>query len=179
LPLVAALTSEPDRIAGTALAPRALIRLADLPATHLIVPGSFVSYALRAVLRPGDDPASVIAALRAAFPDTGWRIRDRAHAGPGLDRFIEQAGQFLTLVGLTALLVGGIGVANGVRAWLEARGRTIATLRCLGASARLVFTVMLFEVMTLAAGGIAAGLLVGAALPVIGLLLAGGLLALP
>ena len=40
----------------------------------------------------------------------------------------------MTLVGLTSLLVGGIGVANGVRAWLEARARTIATLRCLGAS---------------------------------------------
>ena len=40
----------------------------------------------------------------------------------------------MTLVGLTSLLVGGIGVANGVRAWLDARARTIATLRCLGAS---------------------------------------------
>ena len=36
-----------------------------------------------------------------------------------------------------ALLVGGIGVATGVRAWLDQRARTIATLRCLGAPARL------------------------------------------
>ncbi len=49
----------------------------------------------------------------------------------------------MTLVGLTSLLVGGIGVANGVRAWLEARARGIATLRCLGASPRLVFFVFL------------------------------------
>ena len=53
-----------------------------------------------------------------------------------MTRFIDQTSQFLTLVGLTSLLVGGIGVANGVRAWLDARARTIATLRCLGASAR-------------------------------------------
>ena len=56
-------------------------------------------------------------------------------------QFIDQTGLFMTLVGLTSLLVGGIGVANGVRAWLEARARTIAILRCLGASARLVFAV--------------------------------------
>ena len=44
-------------------------------------------------------------------------------AAPGVTRFIDQTGLFMTLVGLTSLLVGGIGVANGVRAWLEARAR--------------------------------------------------------
>ena len=72
------------------------------------------------------------------------------------------------MVGLTSLLVGGIGVANGVRAWLDARARTIATLRCLGASARLVFAVCLIQVLTLAAGGIVAGTAVGAVLPLLG-----------
>ena len=38
-----------------------------------------------------------------------------------MGRFVDQTGLFLTLVGLTALLVGGIGVSTGVRAWLEAR----------------------------------------------------------
>jgi putative ABC transport system permease protein len=75
---------------------------------------------------------------------------------------------FLTLVGLTSLLVGGIGVANGVRAWLDARARTIATLRCLGASARLVFAVCLIQVLTLSAAGVIAGMAAGAALPLIG-----------
>ena len=80
----------------------------------------------------------MLATLRAAFPDQGWRIRDPHDAAPGVTRFIDQTSLFLTLVGLTSLLVGGIGVANGVRAWLDARARTIATLRCLGASSRLV-----------------------------------------
>ena len=70
-------------------------------------------------------------------------------------RFIDQTSLFMTLVGLTSLLVGGIGVANGVRAWLEARARTIATLRCLGASSGLVFAVCLIQVMALARCGIA------------------------
>lgn len=71
----------------------------------------------------------------------------------------------MTLVGLTSLLVGGIGVANGVRAWLEARAKTIATLRCLGASAALVFAVAFLQVIGLAALGVLVGVLVGAGLP--------------
>ena len=71
-----------------------------------------------------------------------------------MTRFIDQVALFLTLVGLTSLLVGGIGVANGVRAWLDARARTIAILRCLGASPGTVFAVCLIQVLTLAMAGI-------------------------
>ena len=106
--------------------------------------------------------------MRRDFPNQGWRIRDPGDAAPGVSRFIDQTALFLTLVGLTSLLVGGIGVANGVRAWLDARARTIATLRCLGASVRLVFAVCLIQVLTLAAGGIVLGLIAGATLPLIG-----------
>ncbi len=84
-----------------------------------------------------------------------------------MTRFIDQIAVFLTLVGLTSLLVGGIGVANGVRAWLDARAPTIATLRCLGASPGLVFAVCLIQVMVLACAGILIGLVLGAALPVL------------
>lgn len=73
----------------------------------------------------------------------------------------------MTLVGLTALLVSGVGIANGVRAWLEARARTIATLRCLGASGRLIFQMCLIEVMALLAIGIAVGLVAGTVVPLV------------
>ena len=111
--------------------------------------------------------AGTIAELRAAFPGTGWRVRDARTAAPGVDQFIDRTSLFMTLVGLTSLLVGGIGVANGVRAWVSARARTIATLRCLGAAPGLVFAVCLVQVMALAAVGVVAGLVVGAVLPVL------------
>ena len=114
------------------------------------------------------DPAAIARDVRIAFPGQGWRIRDPADAAPGVSRFIDQTALFLTLVGLTSLLVGGIGVANGVRAWLDARARTIATLRCLGASASLVFAVCLIQVLTLAAAGIVVGVIAGAVVPLIG-----------
>ncbi|WP_254073481.1 ABC transporter permease [Acidisphaera sp. S103] len=161
-----ALTYEPDQV-GTAaiLGPRVLISADALPSTGLISPGAMVRYAIRLTTR---DPAGIQRAIAEKYPNQGWRIRDPSDAAPGVSRFIDQTALFLTLVGLTSLLVGGIGVANGVRAWLDARARTIATLRCLGASARLVFAVCLIQVLVLSAGGIALGVVAGAALPLAG-----------
>jgi putative ABC transport system permease protein len=171
------LANEPDRVASPSIfGPRVVIGLASLPRTGLLAPGAIAEHMLRAVLPPGSDVAQTIAALRAAFPETGWRIRDAGAAVPGVAEFIERTGLFMTLVGLTSLLVGGIGVANGVRAWVLARARTIATLRCLGAAPRLVFAVCLVQVMALAALGVLAGLAVGAALPALAAATLGGVL---
>ena len=152
-----ALTHEPDRVSGPAiLGPRVMIAIAALPATGLVQPGSLLNYTLRTTLPPGTDPAATAAAIRSAFPAMGWRIRQTAEAAPGVGRFVDQTGLFLTLVGLTALLVGGIGVATGVRAWLEARARSIATLRCLGASSATIFATYLIQIAVLATAGIVA-----------------------
>lgn len=162
----AVLVSEPDRVATPViLGAPVLIDVDALPATGLVVPGSLVSYALRAIWPDPTAATGMAASIEAAFPGQGWRIRGPGDAAPGIGRFIDQTSLFLTLVGLTSLLVGGIGVANGVRAWLTARARTIATLRCLGASSSLVFAVCLIQVMALACAGIMAGLVAGAALP--------------
>ena len=161
-----ALTKEPDRV-GTAaiLGPRVLVSIDALALTGLISPGAMVRYQVRLT---APDPVAIGRDVRIAFPGQGWRIRDPADAAPGVGRFIDQTALFLTLVGLTSLLVGGIGVANGVRAWLDARALTIATLRCLGGSASLVFAVCLIQVLALAAGGIVVGVVAGAVVPLVG-----------
>jgi putative ABC transport system permease protein len=160
------LTAEPDRVSAVALmGPRALISTGALASTGLVSPGAMVRYRIRLTAA---DPAGIVRDIRTEFPEQSWRIRDPSEAAPGVRRFIDQTALFLTLVGLTSLLVGGIGVANGVRAWLDARAGTIATLRCLGASAGLVFAVCLIQVLALAAGGIVIGVTVGAILPLVG-----------
>jgi putative ABC transport system permease protein len=160
------LTQEPDRVAtASILGPRVLISADALPETGLISPGAMVRFAIRVTTT---EPVTLLRDVRAAFSTQGWRIRDPGDAAPGVSRFIDQTALFLTLVGLTSLLVGGIGVANGVRAWLDARVRTIATLRCLGASAGLVFSVCLIQVLALAVAGIILGVFAGAVLPLIG-----------
>ncbi len=175
-----ALAVEPDKVAGPAiLGPRTMIAAAALPGTGLVQPGSLLTYDLRATLPPGVSPQATAQAIRAAFPGQGWRIRDTSEAAPGLNRTVEQTSLFMTLIGLCALLVGGIGVATGVRAWLEARARTIATLRCLGASAAMIFAVFLLQVAALALAGILIGVIAGAALPIVGVVLFGDLLPVP
>ena len=158
------LVAAPDRVSGPViLGAPVIISEQALARTGLDVPGALVSRAVRVV---SDDP-NLATEVQAAFPNQGWRIRTPRDAAPGVGRFIDQAALFLTLVGFTALLVGGIGVANGVRAWLAARGQTVAILRCLGASSGLVLAVCLSEVMALAGLGIAIGMAVGAAIPAV------------
>ncbi len=107
------------------------------------------------------------AAAETRFPEAGWDIRTRGNASPQLARNIERFTQFLTLVGLTALLVGGVGVANAVRSHLERRRETIATMKALGATGGRVFAIYLAQVLLLAAIGSAIGIALGAALPFI------------
>jgi putative ABC transport system permease protein len=162
------LPREPDGVATPSiLGPRVLIPLASLDAAGLITTGSFFSDHLRVLLPHPADIAATLRDLATEFPNNGWHIRTARDAAPGLARFIDRVSLFLTLVGLTALLVGGIGVANGTGAWLAARARSIAVLRCLGASGGLVMALAMTQVMALAAIGIALGVVVGAALPAI------------
>jgi len=158
----AIIRAEPDKVSRPViLGPRALIGLADLDATRLIQPGSLVTYEYRIALPAGADIGGFANALREAFPDGGWRIRAADAAVPGVNRVVDRVASFLTLAGLTALLVGGIGVATGVRAWLDQRATTIATLRCLGAPSAAIFCTYLLQVLALAVVGIAIGLVAG------------------
>ena len=113
--------------------------------------------------------AADIAAIREgaleAFPEAGWSIRDRANAAPALSSNIERFSQFLTLVGLTALVVGGVGVANAVRAYLDSKRGVIATFKSLGASGRLVFAIYLSQILAIAGIAIVMGLVVAALMP--------------
>src|SRR5207248_6685483 len=109
--------AEPDKLAGNVgLGPRFLVSEASLRATGLLQPGSLVRWIYRVKLpdNAADDrsAATFIADARTASPEAGWEIRSRANASPQLERTINRFTQFLTLVGLAALLVGGVGVAN-------------------------------------------------------------------
>ena len=164
------LKTEPDKLAGgIGFGPRLLISEAALRATGLVQPGSLVRwhYRLRLPVTDANDrlASAVVAASEKQLPDAGWEVRTRANASPALGRNIERFTQYLTLVGLTALLVGGVGVANAVKHYLDRRREVIATLKSLGATGGRVFAIYLTEVMLLAAVGTAIGLAVGAALP--------------
>jgi putative ABC transport system permease protein len=168
--LKAALNAEPDKLAaGIAFGPRLLLSQAALRASGLLQPGSLVRWTYRVILPPGraDDAALTRFSddLAKQLPDAGFEVRSRVNAAPQFARNIERFSQFLTLVGLTALVVGGVGVANAVAAYVDRRRATLATLKSLGATGGRVFLVALIEIMALAALGVVIGLVGGAVLP--------------
>ncbi|MBV8121997.1 MAG: FtsX-like permease family protein [Alphaproteobacteria bacterium] len=158
---------EPDAAAsGLIFGPRVMISTAALAGTKLVQPGALVSYRYRLRLPAGKTPAEWIGAARAAFPDAGWELRSFSQASPDLQRLIDRVALFLSLVGLSTLLVGGVGIGNAVRGHIAAKATTIATFKCLGAPTRLVFLVYISEIAGLAGLTILAALLLGALLPI-------------
>ncbi len=167
--LRAALTKEPDRLsAGISLGPRVLISEAALRATGLIQPGSLARWQYRLRLPAGTSDATVTAInkeAQSAFPDAGWEIRTRDKASPQLERSVERFTQFLTLVALTTLLVGGVGVANAVAAHLARKRDAIGTMKALGASGGDVFAIYCIQILLVALFATAIGAGIGAVLP--------------
>ena len=160
---------EPDRAGSGApfgFWPRVLVSLDALAATELLREGSLVYHQYAVRLAPGVGVEEARTELGEKLEDSGWRIRSFDAAAPGIQRMVERLGSFLSLVGLTALLVGGVGVGNAVRAWLDTRLEVIATLKCIGASRAVVFKTYLSQLTVIAGLGVLAGLALGALVPV-------------
>jgi len=168
--LRATLQSEPDKLAGgLGFGPRLLVSQEALRATGLLQPGSLVRWHYRVHLPDNDASEAAVRRITAAaeerLPEAGWEIRSRSNASPGLERNVERFTQYLTLVGLTALLVGGVGVANAIKGHLDRKRDVIATLKSLGATGRGVFWIYLTQTLLLASIGALPGLAIGAAMP--------------
>lgn len=168
--ITASLVSEPDKIAdGIGFGPRLLISQEALRASGLLQPGSLVRWNYRLELSPADATEAglerVAAAANAAFPEAGWDVRSRLNADRRFQRNIERFSQFLSLVGLTALIVGGVGVANSVRGFVDRKRTAIAVMKSLGAPGGRVVRVHLVQVLMIAGIGVAIGLLAGAITP--------------
>lgn len=157
----AAIRFEPDGGSRSfALGPRVLADLDGLRDTGLIQPGSMITWASRVAGTPAPDAASVKAALGETF-----RVRGLDAAAPGTRRFLDTIASFLTWAGLSALLVGGVGVASSVTAALEARRPILAVLKSQGATNRQIVGLHALVIGAVAAAGIGLGVALGALAP--------------
>lgn len=157
---------EPDSSnAGFQLAPSILVDRASMDDTGLITFGSLVEYNYRLKLPEGADAKLYETTTEEAFPDSDWRVRNYSSGGGSTQRFIDRMGQFMTLVGLTALLVGGVGVSNAVHGYLNSKTNTIATFKILGAQSDTIFQIYLQQILIMSAISITLGLVAGGALP--------------
>lgn len=155
---------EPDRSVGVfSLGPRVMIAPEDLPGTKLVRPGSRVRHRVLFRVPAGTSADAFKDALAARLPDTVARITTYAQAQPGVRRFWDQLTVYLGLTGLVALMVGGIGVATSVRAFVRGKLDTIAVLKCLGAGWRQVLAAYLLQTVLLGLGGSLLGAALGSA----------------
>ncbi len=167
----AVILAEPDKIMDRlTYGARVLVSLDTLGRTGLVQPGTLIRW--RYALALPETPYSSLNALarlrdraKAELPQAGFTISDRRDPSPQMTRTLDRLRQFLTLIGVTALLVGGVGVANAVAAFVDQRRKTIAVMKSLGAVNSAVFQIFLAQVFVIAAIGVAIGLAAGALLP--------------
>ncbi|WP_374376859.1 ABC transporter permease, partial [Tabrizicola sp.] len=166
--LTAALTREPDSAStGFTLGPRTVVRADALANSGLLASGSMYETRYRLLLPPEADLQTLEDQAEKTFRDKGMRWTDSRNAAPGIERFVENIGSFLVLVGLAGLAVGGVGISAAIRAYLDGKTATIATLKTLGAEGGLIFRSYLWQTALLSALGIAIGLALGAIIPLL------------
>ena len=172
VPIRATIAAEPDKLVERlTVGPRVLVSLETLQRAGLIDPGSLVvwRYALKLGDSAGQSDSGLLAfreRVKQALPEGGYTVRDRRDPSPQVSRTLERLRQFLTLVGLTALLVGGVGVANAVATYIDRRRKVIAAFKSLGATSGTILAIHLLQVMMIAGIGIVLGIALGFLIPV-------------
>ncbi|MGE4314064.1 MAG: ABC transporter permease [Pseudobdellovibrionaceae bacterium] len=147
---------EPDALSGgrPALAPRVIISIPATEEAGLLGYGSMSDYILLTKTASPHSADAVLEELKTLYPEQAWDMRSTKKASSQMERLINRLVLFLTMLGLTALLVGGVGIGNAVKAFMDTRIKTIATFKCLGASTRLIFVTYLFQILLVASFGI-------------------------
>jgi len=166
--LRAALENEPDMAGGNfGPGPRTIVTVAGLENSGLLAPGTLFDSQYRLQLPPGADLDVLQSEANARFGEASFGWRDSRNAAPALGDFVDRIGAFLVLVGLAGLAVGGIGISAAVRSYLDGQTETIATLKTLGASGRMIFAIYLLLIALLTLLGLVLGLILGAGLPLV------------
>jgi len=174
----ASLVALPDKaVQGFQFGLPVVMSKAGAQATGSAEPGLLNRYRYK-ILLDGKNYDEARSAIRESFPDAGWIVRSPSDATAALSRFFTLFGRFLVLVGLSSLLVGGVGVSNAVSAYVIERQSTIATMRSMGATSGRILVHFLAQILLMSLCGIAIGLLLGAASTLLALPFLGGLLSL-
>ena len=167
----AVLLSEPDRLSrGFALGARVLAPIGLVEAGGFLDSGAPFGETARIALAPSRSLQAARTGLDrslTAIGAGGYRLHDRNDATPGLRRLLDELEYFLGFIGLAALVAGGLGVSGAVKAYMDARTASMAMLKVLGAEGALVRDVYMIQIGVLAVLGVAIGLAIGGATPLI------------
>jgi putative ABC transport system permease protein len=147
------------------------------PNTRAPLPGLLTQFGYKIKLNEGDYRTAQPIVEAHFAGDAQWKVQSPYDAAGDLSRLYDLFVRFLLIVGLSALLVGGIGISNAVSAYIGERQKAIATLRSLGATGARIMVHFFTQIGLLSMVGIVLGLVIGAALtaaalPVLGRILA-------
>ena len=146
---------------GFGLGPRSIVYKDDLEGSGLLAPGTLFSTKYRLNLKETADLDLLSENASEKFEKTGMRWKDARNAAPGINEFVERLETFLVLVGLSGLIVGGVGIAASVRSYLLVKTSTIATLRSIGASNNIIFQTYFLQIIIFSFLGILIGCCLG------------------
>lgn len=154
--------AEPGRRLGAfSLGPRVIVDLADLRQTSLLAFGSRVTYQ-HLVKVPDSALPALTAALREDLANTFVRVRAYTATEGDLGEDFARAENYLSLVGLIVVVLGGIGISSVTRVFVQQKIRSIAILKCLGARGGQVLAVYVAQVVVLGLFGSVVGVAMAA-----------------
>ncbi|MFL5552662.1 MAG: ABC transporter permease [Gemmatimonadaceae bacterium] len=145
------------------LGPRIFIPAKYIAETQLLVFGSTAERTILAKLPPSVDPDKFVKPFKKRVESQQMRVRTVTQTEVATADAIENLSDFIGIVGLVALLLGGIGVASGVRAFVARKIDTVAVLRCLGASSGQVLAIYVVQAAAMGLVGAAVGAGLGVA----------------
>ncbi|HET6765023.1 MAG TPA: ABC transporter permease, partial [Longimicrobiaceae bacterium] len=163
------------RVAGTLEKVPGSVGIGELFAPRVYIPGRYVNdtqllrfgsrATYEAYLRLPDTTAlnALLRAHRPAFRAERVRTQTSVQQQAQLGSALERLGDYLGLVGVFALLLGGIGVASAMGAYMAQKRETVATLRCLGASSGQILAIYLLQAGAMGLAGSVLGAALGAA----------------
>jgi len=146
------------------IGPRVFIPDRYLAKTQLLVFGSTAEYTTLAGLPDGRDAVKMVKPFRKQLQKSRVRVTTVTEAEDSATRSINQLSRFIGIVGLIALLLGGVGVASGVRAYVSRKIDTVAILRCLGASSEQVLAMYVAQAAVMGLVGAVVGAALGVAI---------------
>lgn len=148
----------------TAVGPRIHVSHETLDRAQLLGFGSLARYELFFEIPDVDERQALDERYDDMFGEMRLRFTLAEQQARRLSNGVEFLGRFLGLVGLGALLLGGVGVASAIHVYVQEKRASVAVLRCLGARQRVTFLVYLLQAAGLGALGAAAGVILGVAL---------------
>lgn len=162
LPLLATVDGLPADVGfQTAVGPRVYLSETDLRATGLLGFGSLARYQALVRLPGEEDPDGFLEQHRGDLRELGVSTQSARGQAEDLSDALQVLSRLLGLVGLVAILLGGIGVASAIHVFVRERLTGVAVLRCLGARQGTVFGAYVLQAGGLGLVGSAAGVVLG------------------